>query len=73
MVLGPAAEFVVETPAEAEIDVPVGWQTSPRLAKTKRTSGASKRAGASGEHTGPAYGTSEARDVRLAVSLFSKA
>jgi hypothetical protein len=26
MVLGPGAEFVVETPAEAEIDVPVGWQ-----------------------------------------------
>ena len=48
MVLGPAAEFVVETPAEAEIDVPVGWQTSPRLAKTKRTSVASNRAGASG-------------------------
>jgi hypothetical protein len=26
MVLGPAAEFAVETPAEAEIDVPDGWQ-----------------------------------------------
>ena len=26
MVLGPAAEFAVETPAEAEIDVPAGWQ-----------------------------------------------
>ena len=25
-VLGPAAEFAVETPAEAEIDVPAGWQ-----------------------------------------------
>jgi hypothetical protein len=26
MVLGPAAEFAVETPAETEIDVPAGWQ-----------------------------------------------
>jgi hypothetical protein len=26
MVLGPAAEFAVETPAEAEIDVPADWQ-----------------------------------------------
>jgi hypothetical protein len=26
MVLGPAAEFAVETPAEAEIDVLAGWQ-----------------------------------------------
>jgi hypothetical protein len=26
MVLGPAAEFAIETPAEAEIDVPAGWQ-----------------------------------------------
>jgi hypothetical protein len=26
MVLGPAAEFAVETPVEAEIDVPAGWQ-----------------------------------------------
>ena len=25
MVLSPAAEFAVETPAEAEIDVPDGW------------------------------------------------
>ena len=28
MVLGPAAEFAVETPAEAGIDVPAGWQRS---------------------------------------------
>jgi hypothetical protein len=26
MVLGPAAEFAVETPGEAEINVPAGWQ-----------------------------------------------
>jgi hypothetical protein len=26
MVLRPAAEFAVETPAEAEIDLPAGWQ-----------------------------------------------
>jgi hypothetical protein len=26
MVLGPAAEFAVETPGEAEIDEPAGWQ-----------------------------------------------
>jgi hypothetical protein len=26
MVLGPATEFAVETPGEAEIDVPAGWQ-----------------------------------------------
>ena len=26
MVLGPAAEFAVETPGESEIDVPAGWQ-----------------------------------------------
>jgi hypothetical protein len=26
MVLGPAAEFAVEAPADVEIDVPVGWQ-----------------------------------------------
>jgi hypothetical protein len=25
MVLGPAAEFAVEAPADAEIDVPAGW------------------------------------------------
>jgi hypothetical protein len=26
MVLGPATEFAVETPADVEIDVPAGWQ-----------------------------------------------
>jgi len=34
MVLGPAAEFAVETPAEAEIDVPAGWQRR-RVTRTR--------------------------------------
>jgi hypothetical protein len=34
MVLGPAAEFAVETPAEAEIDVPASWQCR-RLMRTR--------------------------------------
>jgi hypothetical protein len=29
MVLGPAAEFAIEAPDDAKIDVPPGWQALP--------------------------------------------